>query len=121
MNPNHIKCLDIYGNFMKEIVNDDGESQKILEKAEYVKKSAQVNKQFVDNERLKYGENSNTCLITCSGNFNNIGFVTNTNNEITRILGFTKQDIFEQNVSKIMPKAIADLHDGFMVRNPKLI
>lgn len=99
---------------MKEIVNDDGESQKILEKAEYVKKSAQVNKQFVDNERLKYGENSNTCLITCSGNFNNIGFVTNTNNEITRILGFTKQDIFEQNVSKIMPKAIADLHDGFM-------
>jgi hypothetical protein len=25
MNPNHIKCLEIYGNFLKDIVNDDAE------------------------------------------------------------------------------------------------
>lgn len=23
MNPNHIKCLEMYGNFLKEIVNDE--------------------------------------------------------------------------------------------------
>lgn len=23
MNPNHIKCLEIFGNFLREIVNDD--------------------------------------------------------------------------------------------------
>jgi hypothetical protein len=32
-----------------------------------VGKSAQVNKQFIDSDRLKYGENSNTCILTCSG------------------------------------------------------
>ena len=32
MNPNHIKCLTIYGNFLKDIVNDDIEGQRILEK-----------------------------------------------------------------------------------------
>jgi hypothetical protein len=32
MNPNHIRCLEIYGNFLKDIVNDDIEGQRILEK-----------------------------------------------------------------------------------------
>lgn len=44
MNPNHIKCLEIYGNFLKDIVNDDVEGQRILEKAEYIGKSTVMNK-----------------------------------------------------------------------------
>jgi hypothetical protein len=32
INPNHIKMLKIYGNFLKDIVNDDVEGQRILEK-----------------------------------------------------------------------------------------
>ena len=32
INPNHLKCLHIYGNFLKDIVNDDIEGQKILDK-----------------------------------------------------------------------------------------
>lgn len=93
MNPNHIKCLEIYGNFLKDIVNDEIEGQRVLEKADYVGKSSMVNKQFIDNDRLKYGENSNTCIITCSGNLNSVGMVTNSNNEITRILGYSKNDV----------------------------
>jgi hypothetical protein len=46
-----------------------------------------MNKQLNNNdERQKYGENSNTCIITCSGNNKTVGIVTNSNNEITRIL-----------------------------------
>lgn len=44
MNPNHIKCLEIYGNFLKEIVNDEQEGVRVIEKAEYVSKSNQANK-----------------------------------------------------------------------------
>ncbi len=32
INPNNIKMLQIYGNFLKDIVNDDLEGQRILEK-----------------------------------------------------------------------------------------
>jgi len=85
-----------------------------LLRADYIGKSSIANKQFIDNERLKYGENSNTCILTCAGNFNSIGTVTNSNNEITRILGYSKNDIISQNISRIMPKIYADLHDGFM-------
>lgn len=84
MNPNHIKCLEIYGNFLKEIVNDEQEGVRVIEKAEYVSKSNQANKQFVDTEKIKYGENSNTCIITVSGNLNSVGIVTNSNNEVFR-------------------------------------
>ena len=44
MNPNHIKCLNSYGHFLKEIVNDDTEGNRIIEKSEYVFKNNQVNK-----------------------------------------------------------------------------
>jgi len=43
INPNHIACLEIYGNFLKEVVHDDQESSKILEKAEYISKSNRAN------------------------------------------------------------------------------
>eukprot|EP00331_Platyophrya_macrostoma_P019490 CAMPEP_0176470080 /NCGR_PEP_ID=MMETSP0127-20121128/40245_1 /TAXON_ID=938130 /ORGANISM="Platyophrya macrostoma, Strain WH" /LENGTH=784 /DNA_ID=CAMNT_0017864311 /DNA_START=1009 /DNA_END=3359 /DNA_ORIENTATION=- len=126
MNPNHIKCLQIYGNFLKDIVNDDQEGQRILEKAEYVDKNAMMSKQFVDNDRLKYGENSNTCIITVSGNYNEMGIIKNCNNEIKRIFGITKSDIIGQNITEIIPKVIANIHDNFMhnyfeTSDPKVI
>ena len=66
---------------------------RILEKAEYVAKSAAMNKQFADNDRVKYGENSNTCILTVSGNYNSMGLISNSNNEITRILNYTKNEL----------------------------
>lgn len=114
INNNHIKCLEIYGYFLKDIVNDANEAQKILDKAEYLIKTQLINKQFLDNDRQKYGENSNTCIITCSGNYNNMGIITNCNNEITRILGFNKLDIIGQKVNRVMPKIYSDYHDTFM-------
>jgi len=41
----------VHGHFLKEIVNDEIEGRRILEKAEYVAKSTIVNKQFLDNDR----------------------------------------------------------------------
>ena len=116
MNPNHIKCLQIYGNFLKDIVNDYQEGQKILEKADYIDKSSMVNKQLVHSDVVKYGENSNTCIITCSGNLNEIGLVMNCNNEITRILNYSKNDLIGRNINSIMPPVISQYHNAFMMR-----
>lgn len=75
-----------------------------------------MNKYVIDEDKKKYGENSNTCIITCTGNYNNTGIVFNCNNEITRILGFTKNDVIGQRVNRLMPKIYSDMHDGFMKR-----
>jgi len=114
INPNQVKMLKTFGNFLKDIVNDEAEAAKILEKAEYNDRTAVVNKQFLDNDRLKYGENSNTCIITISGALKSMGIITNTNNEITRILGYTKTELLGQNIVYIMPRFFSEIHDGFM-------
>ena len=116
MNPNHINCLEIYGYFLKEIFNDDVEGQRILDKADYILKSTFINKQFVDKDRQKYGENSNTCIVTISGNYNSIGSIINVNNDVTRILGFSKSYLIGLNVNRLMSKCFADQHDGFLMR-----
>ncbi|EGR33302.1 PAS domain S-box family protein [Ichthyophthirius multifiliis] len=122
----HIKCLEIYGNFLKNIVNDNQEGDKILDNVNYAKNSQNINKQFVDSDKLKYGENSSTSIITCSSNYNQIGIVTNVNNELTRILGWSKSDIIDQNIYKIMPKVYGEIHNQLMRRysetsEPKVI
>ncbi len=52
--------------------------------------------------------------MTISGNYNNIGSIKNTNNEILRILEYSPSEIIGQNVSRLMPKVIADMHDIFL-------
>lgn len=42
-------------------------------------KSTVVNKQFADNENMKYSENSNTGILTMSANLDTRFFVQNTN------------------------------------------
>lgn len=115
INPNNIKTLQVYGNFLKDIVNDEQQGNSILEKAEFIEKNSKINKQFVDEERLKYGENATTCIITCSGNINELGIVKNCNSEISRILQFTKNELIGHNITKVMPKVYADRHQQFML------
>lgn len=116
INPNHIRTLESYGHFLKDIVNDDLEGQKLLEKAAYVVKSSAVNKQFIDSERLKYGENSKTCIMTVSGNLKDMGVIKSINHEITRILGFSKSELIGNSINKIMPECFSKIHDTLISR-----
>jgi PAS domain S-box-containing protein len=70
----------------------------------------------VDSDKSKYGENTNTCIVTISGNYSNIGIINNTNNEILRMLGYSPSEIIDQNVSRIMPKIYGEMHDNFLRR-----
>jgi len=38
----------------------------------------------------------------------------NNNNNSLRILGWNKVDVMDQNISRIMPKVYADIHDKLM-------
>jgi len=116
INSNQIKMLQMYGYYLRDIINDEIEGQLVLEKSDYVTKSNILNQHFIDSDKLKYGENSNTCLITVTCNDNNMGLVSNVNSEITRILNYPKEEIIGQNINSVMPRVIADRHDAFLKR-----
>jgi len=71
---------------------------------------------FIEIDRLKYSENSKTCIIMCSGNIHTMGKVLDANNETMNLLNFAHSDIIGQNVSQIMPEIIGTNHDAFMMR-----
>ncbi|EGR33954.1 PAS domain S-box family protein, partial [Ichthyophthirius multifiliis] len=113
MNQNNIKILNCYYFFLKEIVNNNTEGNRILEKIEYVQKNSQINKQFSE-KKIKYDQN--TSIIQISGNINTLGQITNTNNETSKLLGFSKNELLEQNIQKIMPKIYGDFHNSFILQ-----
>lgn len=49
-----------------------------------------------------------------SGNLANFCNITNANHDITRILGYTKHEIIDQNILRIIPKALAEVHDDMV-------
>jgi len=114
INSNNLKMLNMYGNFLKDIMNETFESQRILEKASYIAGTINMNKKYVDNERFKYSENSNTCIITCSANINDLGIILNANTEVTRILKYQVHDLLGENINMVMPQILAEVHDDLM-------
>ena len=80
-----------------------------------MEKSSLINRNLGDSDRFKYSENTNTCVMTCSGNLRSIGVVLNTNSEITRLLQYSASELIGRNISQIMPNIIADIHNDLMM------
>ncbi|KRX00126.1 hypothetical protein PPERSA_10625 [Pseudocohnilembus persalinus] len=113
-NPNHLGALKLYGFYLKSVQNEDKEALLIIEKMFYVMKSVQMNKQFIDNEKVRYDDTSNTTIITISGNKDEMALVKNCNKELEKVLGFHKSYIMDQNISKLMPKIFGEIHNNFV-------
>lgn len=74
------------------------------------------NSTSVANEQTLFGENSNAAIIIISATSTNVGTIIHTNDEIEQILGFKRKDIIGKNISLIMPRPIAKVHDLFIHR-----
>jgi len=114
MYQNHLKTLLIYGNFTNYVLNDTEETRKLLDKADYVEKSTNLNKQFTEDKRLKYSENANFSIIIVSGNHSEIGLIKAINYETISLTGFTLEELKNRNIDVILPKSIKPYHNDFM-------
>jgi PAS domain S-box-containing protein len=112
INSTHTKCLEIYGYFLKDVVNDENNGQRILDRCQKLNKS--FTKTVEDFQ--KFDENSNTCIITVSGNFKTMGTIINVNNEIYKLLGYNKNEVIGEKVESLMPKIFSDNHQRLLMR-----
>ncbi|CAD8114609.1 unnamed protein product [Paramecium primaurelia] len=113
INPNHINTLRIFGQFQNEVINADNLGLRILEKATQIENAQLAYSNETQTE--KYGENSNTCIMTCSAETKSLGLIQSCNKEIEK-LGYHKYELINQFITRLMPKCYADNHDKFMLK-----
>ena len=114
VNPYNNELIKMYGGFQKEVVNNQKEAKRELEKLENTA-STLGNKRLRHNSEYQIIDNPNVCLLTVSGHIKNMGLVKDVTNEITQILGYSKTELIDQNINVIMPRVIRDIHDKFML------
>lgn len=101
----------MYASFLEGVVNDEERSGRLAENIKTIQKNLNANKNFLDEDRLKYGENSQTGIIVISGNLHNLGVVQHCNTQVSNIIGYYMSDLIGQNINRIMPKVVGDHHD----------
>lgn len=114
INPNHFKTLNIFGNFIEFILNDEEESKKLLSKAEYINKSSDLNKGFTKDTRVKFSENADFCVTIVSGNDSDIGIIKGFNSELLKRFSYSFDEVKGKNIDLLTPQLIKEHHDDFM-------
>ena len=111
--PSEIKFLYRYGTFMLHIINNEFDALQHFETAYNVFQS-KISKRTTTNtinEQTIFGENSAAAIIVMSATSTKVGIIIHANDEIENVLGFNRRDVIGKNISLIMPRPIARVHD----------
>ncbi|CDW84462.1 pas domain s-box family protein [Stylonychia lemnae] len=114
--PLEIKFYFRYGTFLYQIINNAYDALTYFEKIYYTYHGKMSKKAIPVNEMSIFGENSNCAIIMISATSRKTGNIIHVNDEVETILGYKKQELMHKNVSIMMPKPIAKIHDKFIDR-----
>ena len=106
--PSDIKATMLYSLYLKIIEEDYSAASEQHNK--YKSKSS-IGKSSYDDIENKYGAGSYTAVIQVSGNKSDIGTVINCNHEVSEVMGYTKDEIINKNIEKLMPDIIGSSHN----------
>ena len=111
VNSNQVKTILLYGNYMKLVVNDNEEAEKVISKASNLVNSGQTGRGYGEQlNQLKYSDATNLCIVVCSGDHKSMGVVKSVNAETVRTFGFSTEELKGNTVDTFMPKIFADHH-----------
>ncbi|TNV87853.1 hypothetical protein FGO68_gene5771 [Halteria grandinella] len=116
--PNEIKFLYRYGIFLLKIIHNEYDSLECFRKAQttYVGKDNKKGAQMPVNEQTIFGENTAAGIVVISATSSKIGTIIHCNEEVESVLGFQKRDIIGSNVTVLIPRPIAKVHDRLIQR-----
>jgi len=116
LNPDYSYNYFYYGQFLQQVLNNEDEGREWNEKGD------DVVKQQRDSWAKHSGEitrSSDTAILVISGNLNSLGIIESANEHIKAQIGFDISDLIDRNVSRIMPRAIGEVHDNLMMHHIK--
>lgn len=110
----HVKSMVLYGYYLKLIVNDFDEAEKVITKANNILSSVSVagatGSDVLDDKKFKNSDSSNLAIITVSGNLRDLGAIKSVNTEAIRLFGYTLEELRGNTIDMLMPKVFAEKH-----------
>ena len=109
---NQIKTIMLYGNYLKLVVNDIDEADKVISRANNIVNSNQAGRGYMDdNNQLKYSDATNLSIVVTSGDRHSMGVIKSVNSETLRLFNYTADELKGCSIDVFMPKIFADHHE----------
>ena len=111
VNSNQVKTILLYGNYLKLVVNDNEEAEKVINRANNLINSGQSGRGYLDElNQLKYSDATSLCIVVGSGDHKSMGLIKSVNAETLKTFGYSIEEIKGNTVDIFMPKVFADHH-----------
>lgn len=118
LDPENIKALEIYSSFLREVTQDTEECKAIQEKinaTNYINTCRYTNKHNIATfEDVNCDGTPSICV---SGEFQQIGQITECSQGICRVFGYTKKELLKKNITMLMPDMFKSFHDDLLLGN----
>ena len=112
------QILLVYGGYLRDVIHDESNSTEVLEKVQKIMNFNKIHQKMtktVSEELVGLSKRSHTpCIIQVSADIYNFGEILGVSRSVWRYLGYKPEEIVGENVSFLMPKFIAELHNGFL-------
>lgn len=107
--PKDKESLEIYGEFLSDILNDKTLGQTYIDKANEMNYHGVQIKLF-DNDISKLSEDGSPVLITSPGADENNLIISQITNSITRLFGYTKVELVGKDINILLPEELREIH-----------
>jgi hypothetical protein len=109
---NQVKTIMLYGNYLRLVVNDSEEAEKVINRANNIVSSTQAARGYMDeNNQLKYSDATNLSIVVSSGDLHSMGIIKSVNSETLRLFNYSADELKGCSIDIFMPKIFADHHD----------
>ncbi|KAJ3211646.1 hypothetical protein HDU67_004369 [Dinochytrium kinnereticum] len=123
LSPDAPHVYRLYGNFLISVLNDAKQGQDLLDHADELEEEHNKVMDEMDADGPMESEKINldllsedNVIITLSGELNNLGHIINANAMATKVFGYKRQELMNQNVNKLLPSPFSESHDMFLKR-----
>ena len=88
LNDQNVQLLRTHGHYLKQVIKNNEEGQKIIDKEILLTKSADSKNVSLEAER--FASDNDAVVFTVSANYNSMGIVHNVTSAVTALIGWKK-------------------------------
>ncbi len=113
--PDHIKTYITYSDFLRHVANSEIEADEYQDRAEQIRRNLNFGRRQAFSDDGSFSVNRENAIVMVSGNVDTLGIVTNVNEYVHDIFGYTYNEIVGLSINVIIPKVVAASHDKYLM------